>query len=222
MSIRLLGATLFALIPCLRPFSTPEIVMRFIDDRPVVLSEELQEWDAAKCGFRTQRLKRIDNGLVLLKQQWTTAPEVPCGPAPVATVNGATLTIRPVKSSYPPGEPVYLLLDVVNGANKAINLPVGCCTYELTLSGPGITKKEGPNVVACACLVVNKKLQPGERHRERILLNAPPDGENKRAPWLTEHHNLTQSGVFTVKVGRQAGDRWLYAETKFKIVAAPK
>lgn len=93
------------------------------------------------------------------------------------------------KSTFAPGEPVFLYFEVTNDGPKSVNLlqadPYSFCSgYQVSVSSdPGLRSLCGPGGIAGSCLSSNVALQPGKKRIERILLNfehnisAPSDYE---------------------------------------------
>ena len=93
------------------------------------------------------------------------------------------------KSTFAPGEPVFLYFEVTNDGPKSVNLlqadPYSFCSgYQVSVSSdPGLRSLCGPGGIAGSCLSSKVALQPGKKRIERILLNfehnisAPSDYE---------------------------------------------
>ncbi len=138
--------------------------------------------------------------------------------APCRVTGEVYLSVVSDQRSYKPGEPIYLLIDVFNAGGTIRSLPSGCCTYEVTVRGPGIPEPDPNAVKVCSCPNAIQTLAPGRHFRERLLLNAGPDTQNPHASWLTEHYRLTQAGRYTVKLRRTLTDTWLSATTVIHVV----
>ena len=81
------------------------------------------------------------------------------------------------KSTFAPGEPIFLYFRVVNDGTQAENLhsadPYSFCSgYEIKVSSdPGATSSCAPLGVGGSCLSSSTKLPSGKKHVERLLLN---------------------------------------------------
>jgi HEAT repeat protein len=81
------------------------------------------------------------------------------------------------KSTFAPGEPIFLYFQVVNDGLKAENLhsadPYSFCSgYEIAVSSdPSNTSSCAPLVFAGSCLSSSTLLLPGKKRVERLLLN---------------------------------------------------
>ncbi len=100
------------------------------------------------------------------------------------------------KSTFAPGEPVFLYFEVTNDGSKSVNLqqadPYSFCSgYQISVStDPGPKSSCGPGGIAGSCLSSDVALQPGKKRIERILLNfehnisAPADYEVEAVRYL--------------------------------------
>ncbi len=134
------------------------------------------------------------------------------------------LILRPSKQEYAPGEPIYLILEVLNRGIVPAEIPFGCCEQHITVSGPGLPVLSRPNpdpkdtdFQVCSCPVVFTKVLPGKSYRERLLLNKPTGDEWFSGRVLIEHYALKGPGTYNVKIARAVGSKgsatgWLYAE----------
>ncbi len=137
------------------------------------------------------------------------------------------LILRPSKQEYAPGEPIYLILDVLNRGNVPAEIPFGCCEQHITVSGPSLPEPSQPNpketeVQVCSCPVVFTKVLSGKSYRERLLLNKPTGDEWSSGRLLIEHYELKRPGTYKVKIARAVGSNgssgaWLYAEVGVKV-----
>ena len=144
---------------------------------------------------------------------------------------GQTLdfVMRSPKQNYALGEPIYLFLEVLNRGNVAAEVPFGCCSQNITMSGPGLPNPDPKEteVHVCSCHIVFTKVLPGKSYRERLLLNEPTGDEWFRGRLLIEHYALKHSGTYKVKVARAVGRSrnssgdWLYAEVDVNVTETP-
>ena len=81
------------------------------------------------------------------------------------------------KSTYAPGEPVFLYFKLVNIGTEAETIPSAdpysfCSGYQISVSSsPPNTASCGSGLMALDCLSSSAALPPGKPHVERILLN---------------------------------------------------
>jgi len=143
------------------------------------------------------------------------------------------LRIHQSKLRHALGEPVYLIIEVVNHGEGEAMVPSGCCTWDVTVTGPGFAaphddKSAGPNVPTikvCSCPIKFMRIAPHKSFRERLFLNKETGGEwyeAKNGDWskgylLIEHFVLKQQGKYEISISRETGSEhsngWLYAKT---------
>jgi hypothetical protein len=176
--------------------------LQFLDNRPIVLSEERRDWDPGKNAYKVEIFTRENGRLVLKRRAWDA--KLP------PTVE---FHIRAEKPQYQVDEPVVLLLEIVNRGETAARFPAGCCTYEIKVAGPGIPERDAsqtPELVVCACPNAILTLPAGETYPERIPLG--------------DHYELKLPGSYRIQVTRQvgfSGEEWLHAETVIQLVLSP-
>jgi len=99
------------------------------------------------------------------------------------------------KSTFAPGEPVFLYFRVANDGGKAENLhsadPYSFCSgYEISLSSdPKPTSSCPSPAIGGSCLSSSASLKPGGKHVERLLLNYD--------------HKIDAPGEYSVEATRQ-------------------
>jgi len=147
------------------------------------------------------------------------------------------LRVHPSRLRYALGEPVYLTVDVVNRGKGEAIVPSGCCTLNVTVTGPGYAspddeKSTDPNgavVEVCGCPIKFMTIAAHKAFRERVLLNKATGKEwyeAKDDDWskgyvLIEHFVLKHSGKYEIRIGRAVGSQhsngWLYNKTDINV-----
>ena len=152
---------------------------------------------------------------------------------------GQPLEIRVHQSKlrYALGEPVYLIIEVVNHGKGEAMVPAGCCTLDVTVTGPGFaTPNDGkgvdPNaskIKVCGCAIKFMRITAHKSFRERLLLNKETGAEwyeAKDDDWskgylLIEHFVLKHRGKYEIRIAREVGSLhshgWLYDKTHIDV-----
>jgi hypothetical protein len=88
-----------------------------------------------------------------------------------------TVRFRSEKEDYQVGEPVFLLLDVVNAGLQSVRVSDGVCWTSVQLDLPGASAPWGVSLYGCAgtgtagsCLSGARDLRPGEHLKRRFLV----------------------------------------------------
>ena len=147
------------------------------------------------------------------------------------------LRIHPSKLRFALGEPVYLIIDVVNRGKGDAVVPSGCCTLNVTVTGPGFAAPDdeksadptGTAIEVCGCPNRFMKIAPHKAFRERLLLNKATGEEwyeAKDDDWskgylLIEHFVLKHRGKYEIRIARVVGSQhsngWLYDKTEINV-----
>jgi len=178
---------------------------------------------------------------------FATAALLPTGGAQVDTAKFVSkglfdgqqleLKIHPSKKHYALGEPIYLMIEVVNHGKGEAMVPSGCCTLDVSVTGPGFAafneaKSGDPNasmIKVCGCPIKFMGIAPQKSFRERLLLNKESGGEwyeAKDDDWskgyiLIEHFVLRHNGKYEISIARGVGSQhsneWLYGKTQIYV-----
>ena len=148
------------------------------------------------------------------------------------------LKVHPSKLRFALGEPIYLIIEVVNHGKGEAMVPSGCCTLDVTVTAPGFAapndeKSGDPNgasiVKVCGCPIKFMRIAPHKSFREQLLLNKATGGEwyeAKDDDWskgylLIEHFVLKHKGKYEISIAREIGSQhsngWLYDKAHINV-----